>query len=535
MKISLRTYFSLVFALLIIVTTIAVSALISTKATSTIQGEVSESLERTAFQMADKLDHYMWSRFNEVSLLSQLQVVRSGNSSETQGLIDDLQTKIPSFTWVGVTNEDGVVTAATEGILIDESIAERPVFQEATDTPFIGDVHDAVLLSELLPNPSGEVLEFVDISMPIINEAGGFQGVFASHLSWEWAKEVEASLMSTVKSQSNKKEIFVISKRDSTVLLGPEEMIGQPLKLKSTESVQSGESGSILEEWPDGKMYVTGYAYGDGYENYPGLEWSILVREPADAAFASVEQLQKYILIAGFMLTILFAAIGWVVAGLVSNPLLKITEAANELRFNSSKEIPVVKGIQEVEILSLSLRSLIENLDSTKTELGQMETLAYHDALTGLSNRIGLQMFIERLAEEKEEYAFIYMDLDGFKLVNDTLGHDAGDGLLRQVAKRLQENVKEAAWIARIGGDEFLIVVPADKGMLTAERIVKMMGDPFSIKEQQVVIGSSIGAALWPKDDLHIINVIKLADQALYASKKKGKSNATFYEKERGE
>ncbi|MFY9946981.1 MAG: diguanylate cyclase, partial [Exiguobacterium chiriqhucha] len=178
---------ALSIATLVFLLTITLTYMTSQRSAASLEAEIGERLSMTSHQLVDKLDFYMWSRYQEVQLLQGLDALNDPASS--RALLDQVQTNIPAFSWMGVTDASGNVVASTNGILEGASIKERPVFLEAQTEPFIGDVHEAVLLAELLPNPSGEVLQFVDISVPLVRD-GTFQGVLATHLSWEWGNEV---------------------------------------------------------------------------------------------------------------------------------------------------------------------------------------------------------------------------------------------------------------------------------------------------------------------------------------------------------
>lgn len=124
--------------------------------------------------------------------------------------------------------------------------------------------------------------------------------------------------------------------------------------------------------------------------DYPGLDWTILARQPIDVAFAPVQQLLLYIWAIGIAFTLLIACIGWFIAGRVIAPLKEITYAADQLSAGATIEIPQHKGIRDIEILSSSLQTLINSLTKTTTALDHMETLAHSDRLTGLPNRMAL-------------------------------------------------------------------------------------------------------------------------------------------------
>jgi diguanylate cyclase (GGDEF)-like protein len=181
---------------------------------------------------------------------------------------------------------------------------------------------------------------------------------------------------------------------------------------------------------------------------------------------------------------------------------------------------------------------LFDRVTERERAASKIAHLAYHDALTGLSNRSVLEHHLCRnieLAQSTGEFlAVICVDLDGFKAVNDTHGHAAGDQLLIQVAGRLQSVLRQEELIARVGGDEFIIVQkggsqPRDAG-LAAERIIKALEEPFIIFGATITIGASVGIGIFPKDASSATELTKKADAALYRAKDSGKGAAQFYD-----
>ena len=126
----------------------------------------------------------------------------------------------------------------------------------------------------------------------------------------------------------------------------------------------------------------------------------------------------------------------------------------------------------------------------------------------------------------------MFVDLDGFKAVNDTLGHDAGDYVLKQVAQRLLSCVRETDTVARFGGDEFLIIATEintpENAAQIAEKVIQLVSQPVIIKEQRVVVGASIGIALFPDHGEDMDQLIKQADKAMYSVKNAGKNGFRF-------
>ena len=169
----------------------------------------------------------------------------------------------------------------------------------------------------------------------------------------------------------------------------------------------------------------------------------------------------------------------------------------------------------------------------------QLAYMAHHDALTGLPNRT---YFHERLhqatVQAKRGTAFVLMSLDmnGFKTVNDTLGHAAGDELLRAVAQRLRSCVRESDTVARLGGDEFAVIQTGPKedgdAVVLAKRLIHALGQPYVLHGQQVVSGCSIGMTIAPKDGVDADDLMKKADMALYRAKKETELRYSFFEPE---
>lgn len=153
--------------------------------------------------------------------------------------------------------------------------------------------------------------------------------------------------------------------------------------------------------------------------------------------------------------------------------------------------------------------------------------LARHDVLTGLLNRIGLERQLEECDASTTPLSLFYLDLDGFKAVNDRLGHAAGDSLLAMVGERLQVLSASGSIAARIGGDEFVIVASGhDRGTALAfgqETIAAIAGQPYLIGQEAVEIGVSIGIAFAPQHGVTLASLLSAADNALYQAKSRGR------------
>ncbi len=180
---------------------------------------------------------------------------------------------------------------------------------------------------------------------------------------------------------------------------------------------------------------------------------------------------------------------------------------------------------------------VIEDVDERRKAQARITHMAHHDALTGLANRLSFREQVDialHRARRGEQHAVLYIDLDRFKEVNDTLGHPVGDALLLAVTERLKALVRSGDTVARLGGDEFVIAQaqvrePADAADL-ATRVVQALGAPYELSGQVVQIGASVGVHVITSEDVDADEVIKKADMALYRAKEEGKGRHRFFE-----
>jgi diguanylate cyclase (GGDEF)-like protein len=175
--------------------------------------------------------------------------------------------------------------------------------------------------------------------------------------------------------------------------------------------------------------------------------------------------------------------------------------------------------------------------ESSLAHAKRVEYLAYHDALTGLPNRSMFSKLLHQSISESHRYgrsfAVAFLDLDRFKQINDSLGHEAGDQLLQEVSGRLKGCVRESDTIARLGGDEFVLLLPeaasGGNAAAVAQKILAVVAKPFTLIGQEFRVTVSIGIASYPQDGLDEQALMKNADIAMYQAKEAGKNNFQFY------
>ncbi|MDH5424574.1 MAG: diguanylate cyclase [Gammaproteobacteria bacterium] len=202
--------------------------------------------------------------------------------------------------------------------------------------------------------------------------------------------------------------------------------------------------------------------------------------------------------------------------------------------FLSSQNISEVKDDKGVVI---QYTSIFSDITDKKIAEERIKHLAEFDQLTGLPNRElfkdRLDQAVHRTKRNKKEIALLFIDLDAFKSVNDTYGHQTGDELLQEVAQRLLACVREQDTVARLGGDEFMIIleslVDKEDAALVAEKVIKSLSNKIQLGKHEASIGASIGISVYPDDGVDQEALIKYADMAMYQAKSKGKNQYQYY------
>ncbi len=193
----------------------------------------------------------------------------------------------------------------------------------------------------------------------------------------------------------------------------------------------------------------------------------------------------------------------------------------------------LIRGITDYRhALQMMATQLIEQNERIIEQKRQIEYQATHDVLTGLATtrllRERLDVEISRARRQNNKLAVLFIDLDGFKLANDTHGHDAGDHVLRAIGRRLSESIRAVDLAARMGGDEFIVVASgiehADEAGLIAEKLRGLVAQAVSYKDLSIQVGASIGIAMFPDDAQEAGELIALADKAMYVAKRAGRS-----------
>ncbi|MBZ2207876.1 sensor domain-containing diguanylate cyclase [Massilia sp. R798] len=535
-------------------TMLAMLALINHYAANYASQEAELRLQQLSWQMRDSLNRVVQQAGSDVSLVSGLSQVRQASDpAEVRSVLDNLQTTFPDYAWIGMTDNRGVIYASTSAMLEQADVSARPWFQSGKEGLRAVDYHPALLLGKLLPK-AADPWRFVDVAAPVLGPDGEARGVIGVHLSWAWARRVAANLLTPALKEYGA-EILVV-RRDGTVLLGPAGMEEKKIATTSLTLAFAGATGALTEDWADGRTYLTGYTRTGDPADPASLEWAVLVRQPEATAMAGWNTLKWQIL---WISLLLGGALAWLAASLAR----KLTRPMNQLsRMMETRAsgaapadvaaIPEVYGFREAQVLSKAMRSMLEverqhtrTLERMNEQLeakvaertAELHALAMSDTLTGLPNRRALMHMLpqalKRAVRLRRSCAVLFLDLDGFKGINDNYGHDEGDELLRQVGARIVATVRKTDMVARLAGDEFVVILemlptPAD-AEATALKLLPQLRLPFALANNVVSVGASIGVAVFmPEDPLDMAALLARADQAMYQAKADGKNRISL-------
>jgi diguanylate cyclase (GGDEF)-like protein len=592
---SFRNRLGLAITSTILIFSLLLSWIVGLTAEIQIKADSGKFVEQLAYQMATSLAQGMFFYYQQIQILASLDELRNLNRSSTSQrmLLEKLQQAYNDYAWIGLANPNGTVSVSTGGILENKNVSERPWFSESKLHPSVQDVHGAKLLSKFLPNPNsnGEPLRFVDVASPVLDFQGNLVGVLGAHLYWQWATHLRDNLLQPLQVY-REVEVLILSNKGEVLLAPPldqDKVKANDMdfnssafklnRLKSVEAAQQNQQGFYAELWPDGELYLTGYAKSKSYRNYPGLGWIVLVRQSAKPAFAAARSLQQTILIWGTLIGVVSSIFAWWAAGRVVNPVLKIADVANRIREGEPNlQIPIFAGADEVSNLSKAVAQLFAQyeqqqslllsfnhkleqkvqsrtikLDQVNQKLQQeinerkqaelklqqlneeLLRLTMLDGLTGIANRRRFDEYLmqewQRSAREKFPISLIMIDVDYFKRYNDFYGHQAGDLCLQQIAQTLSNDVKRSTdLVARYGGEEFAVILP-NTNLQGATCIAKSICQ--SIRNQQIphaesqvsqYVSLSIGVmSVVPEPSSSPNLLIQTTDNLLYQAKQQGR------------
>ena len=340
------------------------SNIVTTKQLETNSGE---SMMKLSKNIANTLDREMLERYREIKFAATLYPLNSKKSTkiERRNFIEKIKNNYDHHEWIGFALPDGTVDVGTKGYLEGKNAKARPWHPGGLKGPYIGDVHDALLLAKLLPNTTGESIYFSDIAFPVKNSKGETLAVLCTHLTWQWTRDIIRSI-----EKEHNIDIFLLSK-DGLVLVGPQNSerkeIANISQNISTYLEKEKQPSFALIDWKEGETYLTAQAISKGFKEYKGFNWQIIVRQPVKDAFRNVHDHSNNLLFASIFIGIFGAIIGIIFSSKISAPIGKLNTIVSKLSKGEKVDFGESKSTDEIGNLHNALKNLHDNFDTVST------------------------------------------------------------------------------------------------------------------------------------------------------------------------
>jgi diguanylate cyclase len=545
---SFRLQVALLFGIVAMVLVLAMSVMIDKLIVEHVAEDQGEALQALAHSTGALLGDGLHERLREIDLLSRSPDVTNNGTDKARidAVLDRVQRSRPQYSWIGLAVPGGSVMSATGNLLIGKDVHTRPWFEHAQQAPYLGDVHEAKLLAKLLPpSQTGEPLRFVDFAAPVKDPQGALIGVLGAHANWDWVREVVDTLRS--RRAKDKGVLVFILNKEGKIIHRP---LGQEGQTEPAHGRPLPPDHGIVA-WSDGVRYLTATAHVDHPDPRIQLGWTIVVRQPEALAMHAATIVRHTMWIMSATAAVLAMLLSWAMASRLSTPLQRIAQAARRIQQGDfDAHLPQAEGSSELRNLSDSLRGMTDSLQQHQRELeervrertaelqranAELEILARKDGLTGLFNRRAAE---DRMQEEASRHrrnekpmCLVMADIDYFKRINDEFGHAAGDEALKAVAHYLDRHCRGTDFIARFGGEEFLLLLP-ETPLEGALQLTDKLRAGIAEMNVPGVGRVTISMGVAQSTQAHRVlmpELLKAADEALYSAKAAGRNRVEAF------
>jgi diguanylate cyclase (GGDEF)-like protein len=529
-----------IFVALIVFPMLLVMILVGQGEFKKIETEIQKSAEVQSEVILNDITNWRNAQVTAVVQLSKLaSETRLKEVDSLQQFTTYFKDSFPDFHSMYITDSTGA--ALTFYPLHNQSgmptlglnFSDRPYFKEMKS-------HLQPVISDVFIGRGSVTKPIVNVGAPIIIDQH-FQGIASGALDLGYINE-------KIKKLTNKTKINVtIVDRNHHVIASTKPTLTM---MQEYDWQKGGEvqalNGDFYHWFPNNIKNPMNHWGGSSYVKVIPLsdhtDWTIIMESPVspyrDDLYNSYIKILSILLICGLIAIV----ISIFISRLIVKPITQLADTTTDLPDKILGKEPVhwpTSIMAEIAILINNFKNTAERLQKMFHDI---QYFAYYDSLTNLPNRVLFNQQLEAVLEKTKMYgqtsAVLFVDLDRFKVVNDTLGHGHGDLLLQIVAQRLRNCIESNDILSRMGGDEFTAVlsnINREQTAALAQRMLDAFSQPIDISGHEVFITPSIGISLFPDDGLDHQTLIKNADQAMYAAKDKGKNKYQFYASEMNE
>jgi diguanylate cyclase (GGDEF)-like protein len=375
------------------------------------------------------------------------------------------------------------------------------------------------LVSRAYRSSAGELVVF--ISQPVLDPYGRYLGFVGGAIDLRKAGVLHTLISNHFYRESTQAYVVDSSRR---LIYHPDmHRVGEVIGMNPVvDAVIQGQSGAMDAPNSQGVEMLAGYA------SVPMANWGVISQRPKAQTLAALDQLMSQMLLGVAPLSLIgFLGIWWV-ATFITRPLKQLAESAGQMDApHTAERINAVRAwYVEAQLIK---QALLKGFGLVQEKLGGLSRQAQTDPLTGLLNRRAMDQALETLESTRQAFSVIALDIDHFKQVNDTYGHDAGDVALSVVAQLMKGCSREVDLACRVGGEEFLLLLPGaplNVAREVAERLrLSVAQTPIETVGHLTI---SLGVAVWPGHGGAIAEVLKQADELMYQAKQQGRNRSVM-------
>lgn len=463
-----------------------------------------------AAKLAHSTDNFLKAAQQQLAYSAGLLPGMLDREERLDAEVARLREQTGTFNGIFVVNTDGrVLATAPSGLGLAGSVLKTQEAQAALSArqprisaPYVGARgHLLVFLSQPVFARDGRYLGYVGGAIHLGENDGSLQALLGDHYY------KDGSQLYVVDQNRHRIHHQDLSRIGEVVTGNP-----------AVEAVLRGEEGS--RQLLDSK----GIDMLAGYAPVASTGWGVVAQRPSEATLAALDGLMREILLNALLFFIPMLAAIWWLSKLIVRPLHQLAITARHWEFSAAQEqIRQVRSWYfEAEQLKLAM---LGGLALLHGKLGRLNQENITDPLTGLVNRRGQQLALERWQAQRRPFAVITLDIDHFKQVNDTYGHDIGDQVLQHVSHLMDSVSRSSDLVCRSGGEEFALLLP-EAGLEAATQVAERLRGLISHTQSPTgsFVTISAGVAHWPGSATSVPAVLKLADEALYRAKRDGRN-----------
>ncbi|WGY45363.1 sensor domain-containing diguanylate cyclase [Vibrio sp. ABG19] len=469
-----------------------------------------ESNRVYAEKMAEMTDAFIDSAMSQLKYSAQSLSTEMQDTKLLSKEVDRLKNQTDSFNSAFIVNADGVIvsispeTIEVKGIRLtsDRALQSLRSQEPLVTNPFV--------------SPAGNYL--ISISYPIFAVNGDYLGYVAGSIYLE-----QKNILTTLLGKHSYKDgsyLYVVDRGHTLIYHPDKRRVGQVIvNNKAINTVLEGEKGSQTMFNSQGTEMLAGYA------PVALAGWGIVAQRPKELTLSNLDQQMWNVVLETLPIALLTLLIIWISAFFISKPLWQLASAVRNFDSHSAAMDDLTQIKPWYFEASHLKRTFLNALGIVSNTIDQLQNDTLTDPMTGLLNRRGLEKAVDRLCGQHTPFAVLALDVDYFKRVNDTFGHDVGDELLKSVAQMIKKQARDNDVVCRAGGEEFIAFLTktdVNQAFNSAERIRKAIENyPFDTVGQVTI---SIGVSYWDSAGEPINAILKNADDALYQAKHNGRN-----------